>query len=485
MFEQEELKNQETSVNNAASAVSQNSSAPELFNHYEIKNWEFTPRIYKILAASAVFCVSALAFVGQTNLLTVKGCDSPLVSTVCQVIDIVYVGGKMMTTETAFVDKDYEKTSLGDVEITYLDVTSQMPLTYPEGYFALANPEEYAMRQQALEQGFMTNGADSGIYTTPPTGSISTAPFGSSGTDLLGIKPTLPKPNSKSVIGGIPSDPLGGNFGPSYKPTRPPVSRPLGGKIKNSPAKNNPLMSNNSPKGLPPLAGDTAGKPKPTPEEPKVAESKPVTEVELNKRPLVDLGKYVSDLVDKKEVVLDSSFIVGAKGKLNKDGELDPKSFKYTQTFAGKSKEEQKMVEVVQQSIEAINKSGYLKYLAQLSGKDLNLLLQQDNTNLSGEVSSVLESPNRANSIKSALDLAISIVKSKKTGDDASQNDKDDLELLKGATVTVEGSKLTIKFAFPKEIAQGMIKRKLLDQPKDQKPNATALNKDANVNNAK
>ena len=476
MFEQEELKNY--AAETGSSAAHQN--APELFNHYEIKNWEFTPRIYKILAASAIFCVSSLLIVGQTNLLTVKGCDSPLVSSVCQVIDIVYIGGKMMTTDTTFVDKDYEKTSLGDVDITYIDANSEStPLVYPDGYFALANPEEYAARQEMLAaQNGQLPGIDStAMFQMPMSGSISTAPSTGNGMDLLKTKQKLPPVRKGVIVGGIPDSPfdLGAvNTAPRKSPY------PLNGKFGKQTAKNNPTITSKPPKPMPSATPQVS----PTPPI-DVADSKPVTEVELNKRPLNDLGKSVSDLVEKKQINLLAQFAVGAKGKLNKDGELDPKSFKYTQVTAGSKDEDKMMIEIVKQSIEAINKSGYLKYLAQLSGKDLNLLLQQDNTNLSGEVSSVLESDNRAKSVKSTLDLAISLVKAKKTGSDASQNDKDDLQLLNGATVTVEGSKLTIKFAFPKGVAQEMIQRKLLDQAKNPKPEAQAVNKDANVNQGK
>ena len=40
----------------------------ELFNNYELRNWDFSPRIYKILAASAIFNVLALLIFAQTNM---------------------------------------------------------------------------------------------------------------------------------------------------------------------------------------------------------------------------------------------------------------------------------------------------------------------------------------------------------------------------------------------------------------------------------
>src|ERR1700682_950570 len=84
----------------------------DLFNKYEIKNWELGPRIYKIFVISALANMLALLFVAQTSLLTMKGCDSPLVGSVCQVLDTVYMGSLLFGTDRQYVDQAYEKTDL-------------------------------------------------------------------------------------------------------------------------------------------------------------------------------------------------------------------------------------------------------------------------------------------------------------------------------------------------------------------------------------
>ena len=61
----------------------------ELFQDYEIRNWIYSPRLYKILGAAAMFNLLTILVLGQTNLLTTKGCDSPFVSSICHVIDTV------------------------------------------------------------------------------------------------------------------------------------------------------------------------------------------------------------------------------------------------------------------------------------------------------------------------------------------------------------------------------------------------------------
>lgn len=452
----------------------------DLFAGYEVKNWNITTRIYKIIGASAIINLLFVFVMAQGNLLTRKGCDSPFVSSICQVLDTVYVGSMILGTDRDYVDKAYDKTDLGDAEITYIDVSSDSPpLKYPDGYFALANPEQAAMMQNstiaAMPEGFgnsTTFGGFSGATAMPPVN-------GSPSNDLLNTKPTLPPVVNNPIVGKLPTS-TSGNLNPiaSYPKTRR-SGFPSGVKIK--PA---PTLPNVSPKELPKLGGEQTAinkskeekKPEASPT-PEAAESKPVAEVEINKRPIKDLGAFVNDLLAKKEIDLQSDFAVGARGKLTKDGKLDPKTFKYTQAVAA----DPKMLEVVQQSIEAINDSGYLQYLSQLSGKDLTLLMQQDGENLTATVQSELENENRAKSIKSGLDLAISIAKMTKTD----PNDKDDLDLLKSATIESKGKQIIIKFAIPKPLAQDMIKRKLLDEATkaaQEQPSGTAQNANANKN---
>ena len=106
----------------------------DLFYKYEIKTWELVPRIYKILADSAIFNLLGLMVFAQADLLTRRGCESPFDGRVCQVLDTVYIGKVLLGTDTEYIDADYEKSDLGDVEITMIDVSNlEVPLSYPEG----------------------------------------------------------------------------------------------------------------------------------------------------------------------------------------------------------------------------------------------------------------------------------------------------------------------------------------------------------------
>lgn len=181
---------------------------------------------------------------------------------------------------------------------------------------------------------------------------------------------------------------------------------------------------------------------------------------EINKRPLVDFARSVNDLLDKKQVDLESAFVVNAHGKLNEDGKLDPKSFRWGEI----SSQDPKIVGVVKGAIEAINDSGYLQYLNDLGGKDFNLLLQQNDSNISAVIHSEMLSETRARTVSSALGLMVSIAKKAKSSDGTDQRDKDDLVLLDSATFEAVGKKLVIRFQVPKAIAQEMIQRNLAEQ---------------------
>ena len=441
MFEQE-LKDQE------ASQIKLHEG--DLFYNYEVKNWNLTPRLYKILAISAIANLLVIAVIGQTNLLTRRGCDSPFVGRVCSVLDTVYIGTVLFGTEREYVDAEYDKIDLGEADITFVDVSGeQPPLTYPEGYFQIANPEQYAMMQQGMvpENGFP--GAING-FPIPPA---------SSGSGLINAPAVIPTPNPNAVTGNIPDSPF--TVGGDPVPSSGARKRGRGGK---------PVVTD--PKADASPDDEQTANANTNTETPKVDPTNPVNDAEINRRPFMDLGKFVNDLLAKKQINLDSPFVLNAKGKLTKEGRLDPKTFK----FGAAASNDPKMIEVVKESIEAINESGYLQYLSQLSGRDLNLEIKQDDLNLSAVVQSEMESETRARTLTTIMQQLIAYKKEQKLKPDADQNDKDDLTLLEGAKVEQVGKRVVITFNVPKAIAQQMIQRKLQEQAAElKKESGTAI----------
>ena len=434
----------------------------DLFHDYEVKGWISSPGLVKILGISAVANIVALLVFAQTSLLTMKGCDSPLVGSVCQVLDTVYVGSLLFGTDREYVDAAYDKIDLGDSDITYVDVSKVTPpLDYPAGYFQIANPEETAMLGEFTSPSELFSHGIPGIPNGMPLSEPST------GSSLFDTQPNIPKSNPNVIDeGSLPKGNLNG--GGVYWPTPARLK-----KGKRQPlASANPEDTSGFPTGLDP--NTVAEKHSPSPStsptpQPTVEPTGPVADVELNKRPFIDLATTLNGLLDKKMVNLETPFKITATGKLDKNGKLDRKSFVYREALSP----DPRMIEVIKEAIEAMNESNYLQYLTMLSGKDLSFQIYQDDQRVVAVIQSEFETDKRANTISSLLNAYINGKKQAKEAPDASQNDKDDLVLLQNARVEPQGKKLAISFMIPKGELQTMIQRKLAEQKAQPKPENT------------
>ena len=444
--------------------------AKELFAEYEIKNWNFSPRIYKILGASAVFNILAILVFAQTNMLTRKGCESPLVSRVCQVLDTVYVGSLLFDTDSEYVSRDYQKTELEDAEITYIDVSNETPpLTYPEGYFALANPEEFAAMQNA-------DGDFSTMQPFDPSTSFSQTPNVSNGNDLMATPQVTPTPNNNAIQGIIPDSPF------SYGSSSPAPARNRRAKVYTpKPLKN----KNDSPKELPKLDGDeTAENDEKDKKDEKEAnanqapvESDAVKEVEINKKPLQDLADMVLAKWSSKEVDLNQPFIVVMNGALTNDGKLDTKLSKWDPK---QEKGDPKMIAIAKEAVESVGDSGWLGYLRNVGVEKIKITLFQDKDRIVATIESEQKSPEAARTIASGLNGLLLGAKLASKGDD-------EKTLLGSAkTPTANGKIFTMNFEIPKPVGQEMINRKLQEaQTKKNQPNSTAQTENTNLKSAK
>ncbi|HMO82449.1 MAG TPA: hypothetical protein PKD24_16870 [Pyrinomonadaceae bacterium] len=430
MFEQH-LSEQETPKNEAEEV--------SLFRNYEIKAWDLTPRIYKILAGSVILNILAIVIIGQTNLLTMKGCESPWVGRVCQVLDTVYVGALIFGTDRDYIDVAYERTALGDADIIWVDRTGDTgPFTYPEGYFQLANPEQFIENNDPNSQ---MNFIAPGIPAVSPT----PAP---PANDLMARQPRLPRANRNPVRGRTPTSPF------SIEGEDEDEDKDLAQANTNRPGNTNTdQQTANANTGQTPATGGTGG-------------------IDINRRPMIDLANHVNDLRDANQVDLRSEFSLSARGRLTKDGRLDPRSFR----FISATGTDPSMIDVVKESVEAFNDAGFLQYIDLLTGRDLALEIQQDAENITAVVESEVESETRARSVKTILDMGINEARKRKSRPDASQNDKDELVLLENASVEVVGRKVIIRFLGPKAIVHPMIERKLAEQAAEaRKPNGNAI----------
>lgn len=432
-------------------AVSEVRTQPgDLFYNYEIKNWNFTPRLYKILAGSAIFNILALVTIASSGVLTKRGCDSPFVGRVCQVLDTVYVGSLLFGTESEFADVDYAKTELEDADVTFVDVTGVTPpLTYPEGYFQLANPEQQFanMTDPMTGSGFVAPGIP---YSNPTIG----------GRGLINTPAILPKANPNARPEGLPDDPLG----PPTDPTIPGNRKGRrGGKVSDS----NSVADANI------KTEDTnSNSAKPVNAAPAAEEAKEDQfGVFINKRPMKDKALESLQKIESQAVKLDSPFKVVISGTLGvgKDGKTivlkNPKPVSSNPPV----KNDPAMEKFVQDWIIAVGDAGWFGYLARLEPKPKNLIVtvEQNATDLIASVKADQPSENQANTQSASLGLLLSGAVLAARGDDQM--------FLQKASVTSEGKSFVLNFTIPKPLVQEMIMRKLAEsKEKEAKPNGNA-----------
>lgn len=433
----------------------------EFLQNYEIKNWNLSSRIYKILGISALANILAFAIIGQTNLLTKKGCDSPFVNQICQVLDTVYVGSRLFGTDTEFAIKDYEKTELADSDITYIDVSGETPpLTYPEGYFALANPEQVAMMENN-DFPMMPPSSYNGFPTNPTI---------QNGTNLMNTPQVVPTPNNNAVTGTVPDSPF--SFGnPTIK--TPPIKRI---KIPKP-----PKVKNDSPKPLPKLDSDATADNK-DPKQPNIS-SDPVTDFKPNKKPLQDLADDIlAKRADKQSkqsnLDLTKSFKVKMSGVLTEEGKLDPKKSGYVK-LKDEEQGDQEMVDIAKAAIEAINNSGLFYYLKTLGVDKVDFTLIQDDKQIYAIISSSQKDENKAKSISSGFNILLA-------GAKLTVKEEELKTLLNSAKFEPQGKNFVLNFNIDKPTAQKIIEKKLQEaeakkkeEEKNKQPNSTAQN--ANV----
>ena len=441
----------------------------DLFRDYEIKSWVLSPRLIKIVALSTVVNIIAALVVAQTSLLTMKGCDSPFVGSVCQVLDTVYVGALLFGTDREYVDAAYEKTDLGDSEITYIDVSNIMPpLKYPAGYFQIANPEQAMLNEEFVDPG--TNfthgipGIPNGMPITPP----------SSGESLFNTPPIVPKSNPNVVEGELPGYGNTYHGGGTYYS---PMPKPRAGRGKRP-----PLLANNPDDPIPGISDSNTvaekHSPSASPTPPAVEPTGPVDANAINTRPLKDTLIKVIDLLDKRQLDLQAPIHVVASAKLAKDGKIAKGSFKVTGAEGDKQ-----LAMVVAETLAAFNDSNLLSYLGELSGKDLSFSVEQDPTTVKAAIRSQVESADRAKSIAGLVKLSLGFVIGKKenkireletVNDPAKaaelQSLRDDLTLLNSIQPSSNGKEFTVGFISPKPLVQQWIQTRLAEQRAEPKP---------------
>jgi hypothetical protein len=433
MFDQE-LYNQETSA-----APTQEG---DLFHHYEIKPWEFSPRIYKIIGVAALANLLFFTGVAQTNVMTMRGCESPFVGRVCQVLDMAYVSTVLFGTEREYVDVAYEKTDLGDAEITFISMDRNEPMfEYPPGYF---QPEPETVIDPLT--GFSTSGTEfaPGIPSNPTLRNNLPAP-------------KYPKYNPKATTGEADG------WGDEDGGENPTLGKGNGGKLPNSDKSGNGKKDPNNA-----VAEAT---PTPSPDDPNAEVAKEDKNgVFINKRPLRDRADDTLKKIDGGSIDLTKSFkatVAGTLG-LGKDGKTivlkNPKPVPTDPNVPN----DPALEKLAQDWIVSVGDAGWFGYLNLVKVKNVTVTVEQVGEKFIATVRGSQPSENAARMAASGLGSLIGI------GAGAAKGDE--LVFLEAAETSADGSNLVLTVELDKPVVQEMIQRKLAEiKSKEQKPNGNAV----------
>jgi hypothetical protein len=403
----------------------------ELFQQYELKGWQISPRFYKIIGVSVLTNLVLFALMAQANFLTGKTCDSPVASGVCSVLDALYIGSQMGDYE--YAREDYNPTKISeDDEIIMVNLDGEYPpLTYPAGYFALANPEQ----QTTITDIY--NPAATGTTDFPGITNI-TPPI--TNDDLSKIKPTIPKANGNTVNGILPTNPFGDvnptmpkkngkGFRNKVNPTQNPTLEDVNGKTT---AENKDKTTNNNT----------------TSQENK---TKPDTEDEgkFNKKPLEDFGVKYGVSILNKEINVNAPFTIEVVAKLDPNGKfIEPR-------VTAKSGDDEKMIAVAKEAIAAFGDTKLLKPLYDAGGRDVLIIFAQDADNLQAIIKTKTVSVERAKTLQSGLGLLI------RNSSAFMKEGSDEATLIKRAQLGTEQNFFVINFLISNEEKTQLIDKSL------------------------
>lgn len=442
----------------------------ELFEDYEIKGFQPSPRVYQILGISAVAHIFTIFIFAQFNLLQAKACDSPYIGKVCQVLDAAYLGTTLLGEDNDFTSEDYKKTEITDADITYIDVSrDEPPLEYPPGYFALANPES-----QMTNDPMMPSPDFSGGFT----------PQNSSPSQLdLNQPQILPTPNNSVGNQTLPDSPF--DFGSDSATVKPPssVRAPRPPRSNYSRVKPPRQPKNNSPSSLPDLGGEETAKnananansnsqatAKNETNKNSNANSSTETPEErgkFNQKPLKDFGTIYGERILNKEIDINAPFTIEVIAKLDENGNL------VNAKMVTAKGSDPKMSEVAVEAIKAFSDSKLLRPLYDAGGRDVKITFAQDKDNLQAIIQTQAKDEMIAKRIYSGVNLAMSLAKTLRKG-------SDEANLMEKAQLATQGKIFIINFLISNEEKTQMIQKSLQnlknEQEKKGQPNSVAEN---------
>lgn len=359
----------------------------ELFANFEVGKQPRWPIVSKLLAGSLMMHISLAACV-----LYVPGLRSAF-------------NLASLISGTRFVDKDYEKTQIGD-DVQLVELASNK-FRYPDGYFA---PEG----QMPVEPP-----------PAPAPAFVSQAPPPAVMPELV----ASPSPSPAS------------NASPAPAPNA--AASPSQAIAQASP----------SPAQSPAMTADQAQA-----ELEKTVEKNNLDipkENEINKKAMKDFANYANDLRKQGKLDLNQPFEIIIEAELDKDGKL--KDAKFT-----KKAGDANLVDLFGHMVAALNDSGFLVYLKPVDkdnpGSKVVFTIKQGENEVLATVESEASSEESARVLAKGFQLALSIGAQSRAG-------KDEEALLRNTSAEPVGKKIVFNFTMPRQAVVDLIKRQLAEKP--------------------
>ncbi|HEU0253882.1 MAG TPA: hypothetical protein VFR12_12680 [Pyrinomonadaceae bacterium] len=301
---------------------------------------------------------------------------------------------------TKFVDKDYTRTQIGD-EVQLVELSK---FHYPEGYFT----------------------PDGQVAAELPPQAPAIDPFAPKIISLASSEKNAPEPS--------PSPSPEATASPTASPA--PSASPWAAIAQASPS---------------PLTPEQAQK-----ELEKTAEQNNVPlpdENQINKKVLKDFAAYANDLKNQGKLDLNKPFEVVIEAELDEKGKL--KNPRFTKKVG-----DENLVDLFGRMVAALNDSGFLAYLQPISkdnpGATVKITVKQGEQEVLASVESEASSPQRAESLASALNNLLYFGAGSRAG-------KDEEVLMKNTTATPDGKKVVVNFAMPRQSVVDMIKKQMAE----------------------
>ena len=306
---------------------------------------------------------------------------------------------------TRVVDKDYEKTQIGD-DVQLVELTSNK-FHYPEGYFAPAG-------QMPVEPP-PAPGAPA-FFSQPPA-----------------VMPEVVSPSPSPVPNASPSPAANATASPSQA-------------IAQAQASPSPAQS-------PAMTADQAQA-----ELDKVVEKNNLDlpkENEINKKAMKDFAAYANELRKQGKLDLNQPFEIIIEAELDKDGKL--KDAKFT-----KKAGDANLVDLFGHMVAALNDSGFLVYLKPVDkdnpGSKVVFTVKQGDNEVLATVESEASSEESARVLAKGFQLALAIGAQSRSG-------KDEEALLRNTSAEPVGKKIVFNFTMPRQAVVDLIKKQLAEKP--------------------